>query len=178
MRAVLFEGTPEELGKVEAMFRAGSGSTMLSRSIVLPRAKPKTWPELGEEHGYQLARRTLEMMPERVRDALGYLAEVQGFHGDQTIDEWAGYAGRLPQELCGMLAELGRCASRAFIELFGCENAPQRVKGAADMLLQKVPSKEGACFVIRPGLMRAMVELELVDRTVSEGGEEGTAAEA
>ena len=106
MRAVLFEGTPEEFAKVEAMFRAGGDPTMQTRSIVLPRARPKTWPELGEEHGYQLARQALEMMPERVREALGSLAEVQAFHGDQTIEEWAEYAGRLPEELCGYVAEL------------------------------------------------------------------------
>jgi hypothetical protein len=135
-------------------------------SLVLPCARPKTWPELSEDHSHELARRALRMMPERVRAALGHLAEVQAFHGDQTIDEWAEYAGRLPRELCGYLAELARCASRALIELFGCENAPARVKGAADMLVQKVPSKEGACFVIRPGLMRAIAELKLIDRPI------------
>jgi hypothetical protein len=165
MRAVLFEGTPEEFARVEAMFRAGGDPVVQTRSLVLPLGRPKVWPELGEEHGYLLAWRALEMMPERVREALGSLAEVQSFHGDQTIDEWAEYAARLPQELCGYLAELARCASRAFIELFGCENAPQRVKGAADMLLQKVASKDGACFVIRPGLMRAIVELDVGKRS-------------
>lgn len=177
MRAVLLEGTPEEFARVEAMFRAGGDQILQTRSIVLPRARPRTWPELSEDHSHQLAGRALEMMPERVREALGHLAEVQAFHGDQTIEEWAEYAGELPQELCGYLAELARCASRAFIELFGCENAPQRVKGAADMLLQKVASKEDACFVIRPGLMRALAELELIDHPVSEEDEEGTAPE-
>jgi hypothetical protein len=173
MRVVLFEGTPEEFARVEATFRAGGEPTMQTCSLVLP-IRPKAWPQLGEEHGHQLAQRTLEMMPERVREAVGHLAEVQAFHGDQTIEEWAEYAGRLPQELCGYLAELARCASRAFIELYGWEHAPQRVKGAADMLLQKVPSKESACFVIRPGLMRAIAELELIDHPVSSEDEEGT----
>ena len=49
MRAVLFEGTPEEFARVEAMFRAGGDPTLRTRSIVLPRARPKAWPELDEE---------------------------------------------------------------------------------------------------------------------------------
>jgi hypothetical protein len=172
VRAVLFEGTPEEFARVEAMFRAGGDPTLQTQSMVLPRARPRTWPELSEEHSHQLARRALEMMPERVREALGHLAEMQACHGEQTIEWWAEYAGQLPEELCGYLAELARCASRAFIELFGCENAPQRVKGAADMLLQKAPSDGGAYFVIRPGLMRAMVDLDLLDPWMLELEEE------
>jgi hypothetical protein len=46
------------------------------------------------------------------------------------------------------------------------------------MLLEKTPSEEGAYFVIRPGLMRAMAEVELIDHPVSEEEEEGTAPEA
>jgi hypothetical protein len=162
MRAVLFEGTPEEFASVEAMFRAGGDPGLQTRSIILPQNMPKAWPMLGEEHCYQLARRVLERAPASLVDALGALAEAQNLHGEQTIEDWASYAKRLPEELCGTLAELGRCASRTFIELFGCAHAPQRVKGAAAMLLQKVPSKEGAWFVIRPGLMRAMAELDLI----------------
>jgi hypothetical protein len=80
MRTVLFEGTPEEFARVEAMFRAGGDSALQTRSIVLPQSRPKAWPELSEEHCHQLARRALEIMLERVRHALGYLAEVQTFH--------------------------------------------------------------------------------------------------
>jgi hypothetical protein len=163
MRAVLFEGTPEEFAKVEALFRAGDDPALQSRSVVLPRSRPKTWPELDEEHCHVLAWRVLEVLPGRVRQVLGYLAEVQTLHGEQTIEGWAGYADWLPEEIGGMLAELTRCASRAFIELFGCAAAPERVKGAAYMLLQKVPSDDGACFVARPGLIRAMAERGLLD---------------
>ena len=63
MRAVLFEGTPEEFAKVEAMFRVGGDPTMQTGSIVLPRARPKTWPELSEEHCSQLAKLVLERAP-------------------------------------------------------------------------------------------------------------------
>jgi hypothetical protein len=48
MRAVLFEGTPEEFAKVEAMFRAGGDRTLQTRSVVLPHSRPKAWPELDE----------------------------------------------------------------------------------------------------------------------------------
>jgi hypothetical protein len=150
MRAVLFEGTPEEFARAEAMFRAAGDPGLQTRSIVLPRSKPRTWPELSANHSHQLARRALEMMPERVREALGDLGEVQVFHGEQTMEGWAEYAGRLPEGLCGYVAELARCTSRAFIELFGCENAPQRVKGPAYMLLEKIPSDDGAYFAVRP----------------------------
>ena len=177
MRAVLFEGTPEEFARVEAVFRAGGDPALLTRSIVLPRARPKAWPELGEGHSYRLARRVLEIMPERVRDALGYLAEVQASHGEQTIDGWAEYAGRQPQELCGYLAELGRCASRAFIELFGCDPAPERMKGAAHTLLQKIPGPGGAYVVLRPGLMRAMADLGMVAPSLPEEAQEHDARE-
>ena len=176
MRAVLFEGTPEEFARVEAVFRAGGDPALQTGSIGLPRARPKAWPELGEEQCYRLAKRVLEIMPERVRDALSYLAEVQAFHGE-TVDGWADYAGRRPDALYGHLAELGRCASRAFIELFGCDNAPERVKGAASMLLQKIPSPGGACVVLRPGLMRAMVDLGVVDPSLLEEAEEHDAPE-
>ena len=111
-------------------------------------------------------------LPERVREALGYLAEAQSFHGGQTIEEWAEYAEAPPEELCGYLAELGRCASRAFIELFGCDNAPERVKGAAHMLLQKIPSPGGAYVVLRPGLTRAMADLGMLDPSDLEETEE------
>ena len=60
MRAVLFEGTPEEFARVEALFRAGGDPT---RSLVLPLCRPKAWPELDEERGYQLAKRVLERAP-------------------------------------------------------------------------------------------------------------------
>lgn len=36
------------------------------------------------------------------------------------------------------------------------------------MLLEKTPSEEGAYFAIRPGLMRALAELDLVDPLASE----------
>ena len=160
MRAVLFEGTPEEFARVEAAFRAGGDPILLSGSIMLRQGRPKTWPELDEEQRHRLALRVLEQAPARLVEALSALAESQDLIGDQTIEDWAHQADRLPEELAGMLAELARCASRAFIELYGCENAPQRVKGAADMLLQKVASKGGVCFVVRPGLMRAIAELE------------------
>lgn len=163
MRAVLFEGTPEEFARVEAAFRAGGDPTLKIRSIVLPQSRPKAWPELDEEQCHRLARRVLERALARLVDALSALAEAQNLSGDQTIEAWADYAERQPDELCGLLAELARCASRAFIELFGCDGAPQRVKGAADMLVQKVRSKEGAYVVVRPGLMRAMAELDLLD---------------
>jgi len=132
MRAVLFEGTLEEFARVEAMFRAGGDPTLLTRSIVLPQGRPKTWPELDEEECHRLAARVLEQAPASLVDALSALAEGQDLVGDQTIEDWAQHAHRLPEELCGTLAELARCASRAFIELFGCDNAPQRVKGAAE----------------------------------------------
>lgn len=131
MRAVLFEGTPEEFARVEAVFRAGGDPALLARSTVLPQSRPKAWPELDAEQCYRLARRVLERAPARLVDALSALAEAQNLSGDQTIEDWADYADRQPDELCGMLAEFARCASRAFIELFGCDNAPQRVKGAA-----------------------------------------------
>ena len=180
MRAVLFEGTPEEFARVEAAFRAGGDPALLTRSIVLPQSRPKAWPELDEEQCHRLARRVLEQAPARLVEALSALAESQDLVGDQTIEDWAHQAGRLPEELAGMLAELARCASRAFIELFGCESAPQRVRGAADMLVQKVRSEEGAYFVIRPGLMRAMAELHLIDPLSSspeQGAEAGGASE-
>lgn len=47
MRAVLFEGTPEEFAKVEAMFRAGADPALETRSIVLPQTRPQAWPELA-----------------------------------------------------------------------------------------------------------------------------------
>jgi hypothetical protein len=47
-----------------------------------------------------------------VRQALGYLVEAQTFHGEQTIEAWADYANRLPEELGGMLAELAMMRSR------------------------------------------------------------------
>jgi hypothetical protein len=50
---------------------------------------------------------------------------------------------------CRPLAELARCLTRPFIELFSCNDAPQRAKGAADMLLQKFPSEGTAYFAIR-----------------------------
>ena len=176
MRAVLFEGTPEEFARVEATFRAGGDPALLTRSTEGPRTRPRTWPELDEEQCHQLARRALEMMPERVSGALGHLAEVQAFHGEQTMEGWAEYAGRLPEELCGYVAELARCASRAFIELFGCASAPERVRGAAYLLLEKIPSDDGAYFAVRPGLMRAMADLDLLDRLVSELEEDEAAA--
>jgi hypothetical protein len=167
MRAVLFEGTPEEFARVEAVFRAGGDPTMQTRSIVLPQSRPKAWPELGEEHCCQLAKRVLERAPESLVEALVALAEVQNLHGELTIEDWANYANRLPEELGGTLAELGRCASRAFIELFGCASAPERVRGAAYMLLEKIPSDDGAYFAVRPGLMRAIAELDLLDPVVA-----------
>jgi hypothetical protein len=57
MRAVLFEGTPEEFARAEAAFRAGSDPALQTRSIVLPQSRPMAWPELGEEHRHQFARR-------------------------------------------------------------------------------------------------------------------------
>jgi hypothetical protein len=177
MRAVLFEGTPEEFARVDAMFRAGGDPALQIRSIALPLSRPKAWPELGEEHCYQLAKRVLERAPASLVEALGTLAETQNLHGEQTIEAWASDANQLPDELCGMLAELGRCASRAFIELFGCERAPERVKGATGMLLEKIPSDHGAYFAVRPGLMRAMAELDLLDPLVG-GWEENQEAPA
>jgi hypothetical protein len=171
MRAVLFEGTPEEFARVEALFRAGGDPAMATRSLVLPLGRPKAWPELGEEHCYRLAKRVLERAPARLVEALGVLAEVQSLTGEQTIEAWASDANRDPDELCGILAELGRCASRAFIELFGGDRAPERVKGAAYLLLEKIPSGDGACFAVRRGLMRAMTELDLLDPTVLEDDE-------
>jgi hypothetical protein len=47
---VLFEGTPEEFKRVEAMFRAATDPGLQPRSIALPLGRPKAWPELGEEH--------------------------------------------------------------------------------------------------------------------------------
>jgi len=41
MRAVLFEGTPKEFARVEAMFRAGGDPTMQTRSTVLPLGRPR-----------------------------------------------------------------------------------------------------------------------------------------
>ena len=41
MRAVLFEGTPEEFAGVQAVFQAGGDPTLLTRSIVLPQGRPK-----------------------------------------------------------------------------------------------------------------------------------------
>jgi hypothetical protein len=177
MRAVLFEGTPEEFARVEAMFRAGGDPSLQTRSIVLPQSRPKAWPELSEEHCYQLAKRVLARAPAGLVEALAALAEVQNLHGQQTIEEWASYANRLPEELGGTLAELGRGASRAFIELFGCANAPERMKGAAYMLLERIPSEQGAYFAVRPGLMRALAELDLLDPVLSDLEEhEGAAA--
>jgi len=63
MGAVLFEGTPEELVRVEALFRAGGDATLQTRSIVLPQGRPKVWPELGEEHCYQLVNRVSAPTP-------------------------------------------------------------------------------------------------------------------
>ena len=40
MRAVLFEGTPEEFARVEAVFRAGGDPALLTRSIVRPQSRP------------------------------------------------------------------------------------------------------------------------------------------
>ena len=164
MRAVLFEGTPEEFARVEAAFRAGGRPGSQTRTIALPRARPKAWPELDEEQCHRLARRVLERAPARLVEALAALADAQNLSSASRRSRIGpSRRHRLPEELCGMLAELGRGASRAFIELFGCDNAPQRVKGAAYMLLQKVPSAEGACFVLRPGLMRALADLDLLD---------------
>jgi hypothetical protein len=128
---------------------------------------------------YQLAKRALERAPASLVEALGVLAEVQNLTGEQTIEAWASDANRHPDELGGTLAELGRCASRAFIELFGCDRAPERVKGAAYMLLEKIPSDEGTCFAVRPGLVRAMAELGLLDPLASglEEHEEAAAPE-
>jgi hypothetical protein len=41
MRAVLFEGTPEEFARVEATFRTGGGQNLQTGSIVLPQGRPK-----------------------------------------------------------------------------------------------------------------------------------------
>ena len=128
MRAVLFEGTPEEFARVEAMFRAGGEPTMETGSLVSPPGRPRAWPELGEEDCYQLAKRVLERAPARLVEALGILAEVQSLTGEPTIEAWSGDANRHPDELCGVLAELGRCASRAFIELFGSNTRPSGSK--------------------------------------------------
>jgi hypothetical protein len=49
VRAVLFEETPEEFARVDIAFRAGADSAMQIRSLALPRARPKAWPELDEE---------------------------------------------------------------------------------------------------------------------------------
>jgi hypothetical protein len=163
MRAVLFEGTPEEFARVEAMFRAGGDPSPQTRSIILPQSRPKAWPELDEEHCYQLAKRVLERVPASLAEALAALAEAQDLHGEQNLEDWASYANMLPEELGGTLAELGRGASRAFIELFGCDHAPQRVKGAAYMLLEKVPSRDGTYFAVRPGLMRALADMDLLE---------------
>jgi hypothetical protein len=73
MRAVLFEGSPEEFAKVEAAFRAGGDPTLQTRSIVLPHARPSTWPKLSEEHCYQLAKRVLDRAPARLVEAVGTL---------------------------------------------------------------------------------------------------------
>lgn len=99
MRAVLFEGTPEEFAKVEAMFRAGGDPSLQTRSIVLPQSRPKAWPELGEEHCYHLAKRVLERAPASLVEALGALAQAQNLHGEQTIGAWAGDANRHPDGL-------------------------------------------------------------------------------
>jgi hypothetical protein len=180
MRAVLFEGTPEEFARVEAMFRAGGDPTLSVPSIVVRQSRPRAWPELDDEQCHRLARRVLERAPARLVEDLGALAEAQELCGEQTTEDWADYADRQPDELCGTLAELACCASRAFIELFGCEHAPQRVRGAAGMLLQKVPSEEGNYLVIRPGLLRAMAELDLLDplpAAVEQNAETAGAAE-
>jgi hypothetical protein len=55
MRAVLFESTPEELARVEAIFRAGGDPTQQTRSIVLPQTNPRIWPDLDEEQCHWLA---------------------------------------------------------------------------------------------------------------------------
>jgi hypothetical protein len=99
MRAVLFEGTPEEFARIEAVFRAGGDPTLQTRSIVLPQSRPKAWPDLDEEQRYRLARRVLERAPARLVDALSALAEAQNLSGDQTIEAWADYADRQPDEL-------------------------------------------------------------------------------
>ena len=44
MRAVLFEGTPEELPRVEALFRTGGDPALQTRAIVLPQSGPKASP--------------------------------------------------------------------------------------------------------------------------------------
>jgi hypothetical protein len=177
MRAVLFEGTPEEFASVEATFGAGAPPSLQTRSSVLPQSRPRAWPELGEEHCYQLAKRVLERAHSRVVEALRALADAQNLHGAQTIQAWADQADELPEELGGVLAELGRCASRGFIELFGCDRAPERVKGAAYMLLEKIPSEDGAYFAVRPGLMRVMAGLDLIDPSALEGHEDAAAPE-
>jgi len=123
MRAVLFEGTPGEFARVEAAFRVSGDPTLQIRSVALPQGRPKTWPELDEEQCHRLAARVLDQAPARLVDALRALAEAQNLTGDQPIEAWADYAHRLPEELCGTLAELARCASRAFIELFGCDSS-------------------------------------------------------
>lgn len=128
MRAVLFEGTPEEFGRVEAMFRAGAERGLQTRSVLLPHTRPRTWPELDEEQCYLLAKRVLKRAPASLVEALAGLAEAQNLHGEQNIEDWASYANRLPEELGGTLAELGRGASKAFIELFGLV-APARPSG-------------------------------------------------
>jgi len=104
MRAVLFEGTPEEFARVETMFRAGADPALQLRSIALPQSRPKAWPELDEEQCHRLAMRVLEQAPARLVDALSALAEAQNLSGDQTIEAWADYADRQPDELCGILA--------------------------------------------------------------------------
>jgi hypothetical protein len=78
---------------------------------MLPVGRPKTWPELGEEHCYQLAKRVLERAPASLVEALGVLAEAQSLTGEQTIEAWASDANRHPDELGGTLAELSRCTS-------------------------------------------------------------------
>ena len=155
----------------------GGDPSLQPRSIVLPQSRPKAWPELGEEHCYQLAKRVLERAPARVVEALSALADVQNLHGEQTMRPGRTRPTSCPMSSCGVLAELGRCASRAFIELFGCASAPERVRGAAYMLLEKIPSDDGAYFAVRPGLMRAMAELELIDPSELEHHEEAAAPE-
>jgi hypothetical protein len=74
MRAVLFEGTPEEFARVEAAFRAGGDPSLQTRSIVLPESRPKAWPELSEEHCHQLPRRKLTDFRVRPTDSCVGLA--------------------------------------------------------------------------------------------------------
>ena len=76
MRAVLFEGTPEEFARVEAAFRAGGDPALRTRSMVLPQSRPKAWPELGEDRSGPSTKR--QHQPRGLRDpATSGLAATQ-----------------------------------------------------------------------------------------------------